>query len=234
MSDSYKAVFFDLDGTLRIATPSPPAAFIHYARTLDIQINSVTERHVKLWAHEYWGQESLVQHDLSRFDHDEFWFNYSRLLLEKVHVTQNIGNRAKLVSEWFWNEYDPQIEVAAGSIITLANLKKKGYLLGLISNRSAPFDDEVALLGFEGLFDFTLAAGEISCWKPNPGIFTHAIKAFDNLQPQECIYVGDNYFADGMGAKAAGMVPVIFDPENLYTTSIFRRIQKMDDLLNWL
>jgi HAD superfamily hydrolase (TIGR01549 family) len=234
MNYSFKAVFFDLDGTLRIMTPSPPAAFIHYARTLNIEINSISERRVKLWAHQYWGQESLVQHDMERLGHDEFWINYSKSLLEQVNATQDIYESARMVSEWFWNEYNPRVELARGSKMTLANLKVKGYQLGLISNRSAPLDAEISALGLESFFDFALAAGEINCWKPNPDIFSYAINHFQGLQAHECVYVGDNYYADGYGAESAGMYPVIYDPDDLYTASTFHRIQKIDDLLTWL
>ena len=57
MVNNFKAVFFDLDGTIRIPTPSPTDAFVQFARSLNIKISSTAEKRVKLWAHHYWGQE---------------------------------------------------------------------------------------------------------------------------------------------------------------------------------
>ena len=234
MSNLYRAVFFDLDGTLRIPKPNPTEAFIEFARSLGVKVSLKNEQHVKRWAHKYWGQESLVQQDMVQFDTDSFWINYSKLLLEQINETEQLEKRAKLVREHFRDGYEPIVDVADGCQKTLMGLREKGYHVGLISNRSTPLNKTVSQLGLDGMFDFTLAAGEIKCWKPNPGIFTHALTFYDDLSPHECVYVGDNYYADGQGASAANFYPVIFDPDNLYELSDFRRIQRIDDLLEWL
>jgi putative hydrolase of the HAD superfamily len=231
MTHLYKAIFFDLDGTLRIPTPSPTDAFILFARSLNVQIDPISERHVKLWAHQYWGQHQLVQNDMERFDTDGFWINYSRLLLENVKAKHNINQQAKLVREWFDDGYDPAVTIAPGSIKILSWLKEQGYKLGVISNRSQPFHDVLAQLQISEFFDYTLAAGEIGIWKPNPLIFSHSIAQFENLLPEECVYIGDNYFADALGAKEAGLFPVLFDPDDIYEQPGLKRIQHMEDLL---
>lgn len=234
MATQYKAVFFDLDGTLRITTPSPTDAFLLYARSLNIKITPMAEKRVKLWAHHYWGQDQRIKQDMERFGLDGFWINYSRRLLEKVNVMEDIEQRARMVREWFGNGYNPHVALAEFGYETLQQLKNMGYQLGLISNRATPLDETVTELGLNGLFDITLAAGEVGCWKPNPAIFFHALKHFEDLKPHQCIYVGDNYYADGHGAEAAGMLPVIFDPDNLYKNSSFLSIQRVDEILYWL
>ncbi len=237
MKNTFKAIFFDLDGTLRIPTPSPTDAFIMFARSINVQIDPVSERHVKVWAHEYWGQHQLVQRDMERFDTDGFWINYSRLLLENVKAQQDINNRARLVREWFDDGYKPTITTPPGSTKILNSLKEQGYTLGIISNRSHPFDDVLEQLQLSSFFDYRLAAGEIGIWKPNPLIFTHFIAQFDDLLPEQCIYVGDNYFADGLGAREAGLYPVLFDPDGIYKPPRqprLTRIQHMEELVSLL
>ncbi|MCP4356564.1 MAG: HAD family hydrolase [Chloroflexi bacterium] len=230
MTMRYKAVFFDLDGTLRIPTPGPTAAFIHFARSLDIDISPTAEKRVKLWAHHYWGQNELVKQDMEQFGRDSFWVNYSKLLLEAVDVSSDLMQRARLVREWFETGYTPQVELASGAIDLLTGLKQAGIILGLVSNRTDPLQEAVAELGLEEFFDMTLAAGEIGCWKPNPAIFHHALSQFTGLRPECCLYIGDNYYADGLGAERAGMMPVLFDPDDLYSQSTFKRINCMSDL----
>ncbi len=234
MTHDVKAVFFDLDGTIRIPSPGPTAAFIHFARSMDIEISPTAEHRVKVWAHQYWGHESLVKRDMEQYDIDGFWVNYSRQLLEKVNVTQDLMRRAVLVREWFNTEYKPQVEPAPGSKQLLTTLKQAGYIVGLVSNRPNPLHDDVAQLGLDGVFDLVLAAGEIGYWKPDPQIFWHVVSRFNGLHTQECMYVGDNYFADGRGAAAAGMMPVIYDPEDLYGESVYRRIRHMAEVLTLL
>jgi HAD superfamily hydrolase (TIGR01549 family) len=230
MTRKIRAIFFDLDGTLRIPTPEPTAAFVHFARSLQIEVSLAAERRVKIWAHRYWGQESLVKQDMARFDTAAFWVNYSRLLLETVDVKQDVMMRAQLVREWFDSQYKPQVTRSSGSHKLLSTLKQSGYILGLISNRTNPFHDDIASLGLDGFFDLTLAAGEIGCWKPDPQIFKYAVAQFSGLDVGECVYVGDNYYADACGAETAGMLPILYDPEDLYEKAPCQRIRHMAEL----
>ncbi len=50
-------------------------------------------------------------------------------------------------------------------------------------------------------FEFWLYAGELERWKPNPEMFTIALQQLD-LPAQAVAYVGDNYYADVIGARA--------------------------------
>ena len=231
MQRPFQAVFFDLDGTLRLPDPAPTDAFIFFARSIGITIYPETERRVKLWSHHYWGQDGLVNQDFDRFSKEEFWFNYSKQLLEAANVVQDIHRRAELVHEWFSNHYDPHVALAPGTREVLPQLREEGYKLALITNRSQPVNDELDKLELTDYFDFILAAGEIGIWKPNPAIFDHAIAQFDGLQAANCVYIGDNYYADGYGAERAGLTPIMFDPDYLYRESTFARIEALTELI---
>jgi HAD superfamily hydrolase (TIGR01549 family) len=230
MTTLYKAVFFDLDGTLRIPSPSPTEAFIQFARSQQIHIDEVSARRVKIWAHRYWGQDALLNKEMARLGEDGFWINYSRQLLETVQVQDNLQELAQQVREWFGSAYVPTVELASGSVELLTHLKEAGYILGVISNRSRPFHDVLEMLGIADWFDLTLAAGEIGSWKPNSAIFDHARSHFTKLDAAECLYVGDNFFADGIGASRAGMTPVIFDPEGLYGEMSYACIRELGQI----
>jgi FMN phosphatase YigB (HAD superfamily) len=234
MTTCYKAVFFDLDGTLRLPTPSPTDAFIQFARSHHIQIDDASTRRVKIWAHEYWSQDLLLGQEMARLGEDTFWINYSRQLLETVQATEDLEVRARLVREYFGSDYAPKVQLAPGAVELLAELKSAGYILGVISNRSQPFTHVLTELGIADWFDLTMAAGEVGCWKPNPAIFDHARSRFASLTAAECIYVGDNYFADGIGAQNAGMTPIIFDPDALYGEEAFACVTEMSELRAFL
>jgi len=91
-------------------------------------------------------------------------------------------------------------------------LKSAGYVLGLVSNRPLPLVDTAEQLGIDAYFDFLLAAGQIGSWKPDAGIFFHALTLAGDLQPREAAYVGDNFYADALGAHRAGLHPILIDP----------------------
>lgn len=230
MTKKYRAVFFDFDGTLHIPSPSPIDAFIEYAGRLNIEINPHRQYVLHIWAHHYWSQHEQIHRDMDQMG-DDFWIHYSQLLLKAVKAESNLGNNARTIRNWFQTDYRPIVSLAPAAYETLQTLKERGYILGLISNRTNPLTDAVREIGLEGLFVYTLAAGEIECWKPNPEIFNYALSHFSDLLPEACLYVGDNYYADGHGAAAAGLRPVLYDPDNLYSRQPYARIRSIAELL---
>jgi putative hydrolase of the HAD superfamily len=96
------------------------------------------------------------------------------------------------------------------SIPTLEELRRRGFKLAAVTNRSLGgerFRDELRDCGMLDLFD----AYAISCddgWlKPHPALFRLAMESL-NVRPDETAMVGDNLRADVMGAKALGMTAV--------------------------
>ena len=57
--------------------------------------------------------------------------------------------------------------------------------------------------------------GWVSAWKPDPGLFAHALERLE-IAPEQAIYVGDNYYADVIGARRAGLGPVLYDPDQVF------------------
>jgi FMN phosphatase YigB (HAD superfamily) len=51
-----------------------------------------------------------------------------------------------------------------------------------------------------------------------------------NLSPQEVIYVGDNYYADVVGARRAGLWPVLYDPLGVFPDPDCTTIKSFDEL----
>ena len=66
-------------------------------------------------------------------------------------------------------------------------------------------------------------------FKPEPGVFEHALKRA-NLSASEVAYVGDNYFADIVGARRAGLTPVLYDPNNIFPEADCITITSFDQL----
>jgi putative hydrolase of the HAD superfamily len=43
----------------------------------------------------------------------------------------------------------------------------------------------------------------------------HACQRVD-VKPSQAMYVGDNYFADVVGSRRAGLQPVLYDPRGIF------------------
>ncbi len=227
-----EAVLFDLDGTLRISVPGGMEMFVEYARRLGIVIDEHAARDGARWNHWYWANSTALQQDLALGDEAIFWTRYSHRLLEAVGETEATDAHAQAVTEQF-ADYAPLSRLNTGALETLHRLRTAGYTLGLVSNRRLPLDEQVTALGLEGLFAFTLAAGEVGIWKPDPRIFDEAMKR-GGCAPQTSAYVGDNYYADVVSATAAGLTPVLLDPHQIFPDAGCKVIECLTELLDWL
>jgi putative hydrolase of the HAD superfamily len=112
---------------------------------------------------------------------------------------------------------------------TLQVLQEASFSLGIVSNRSAPFHDLVDALGLGPYFDFVLAAYEVDSWKPDVRIFQHALQRAGS-RPECTLYVGDNYYADVVGARRAGLKPVLLDPDGIFPEAECPVIRSLGEL----
>ena len=84
-------------------------------------------------------------------------------------------------------------------------------------------------LNLDGYFSVIRAAGELGTWKPNPQVFTPILEHF-GFAPAEIVYVGDNYYADVIGARAAGLEPILYDPRGVFPDADCTRITSFEEL----
>ncbi len=90
----------------------------------------------------------------------------------------------------------------------LHGLRAMGYRLGIISNWSWNLRARCAQLGIADNFDLILASAYAGVEKPHPAIFHLALESLQ-VAPERAIHVGDNYTADVLGARNAGLDAVL-------------------------
>lgn len=231
-TNGIKAIFFDLDGTLRHSVPTGGEVFTDYVKTLGLRVNEEAILRAMRWEHFYWASSEDLRNDLLAhpIESEHFWVEYSRRRLIALGAS----------SEWAL-EFAPRISLHMGEVYkpdsiipedvrrTLPQLKEAGYILGVISNRDKPFQDILDEHGIGEFFDFSMAAGEVSVWKPEPGIFEHGLLRA-SVTAAEAIYVGDNYYADVVGARNAGLKPVLYDPLGIFPEPDCTAIKSFDEL----
>ncbi len=228
---NYKAVLFDLDGTLRTSQPEGFEAFAEYAGRVGLALSKEQIRFVEREAHAYWAG-TRADDDMARYDQREFWVNYNRLLLHSIDIKDQ-DHCADQINDLF-DEYDPIDVIFADTRVVLKQLKAENYIVGLVSNRSEDLAPHVERYGLTEFFDFTLSAGQAKCYKPAPAIFEKALAMAGNIAPQESVYVGDNFFADVVGARNAGMHVILVDPRNIFANDYEIRVRHLRDILKLL
>ena len=230
--NNIKAIFFDLDGTLRHSVPSGGEVFTDYVITLGLNVNEEARLRALRWEHFYWASSEDLRNDLLAHaaETEQFWIEYSRRRLIALGAAEDWALEfAPKTSVHMGEFYKPESVVPEDVRRVLPQLKESGYLLAVISNRDKPFQDVLDEHGISEFFDFSMAAGEVNVWKPDPGIFEHGLQRV-NVSAQEVIYVGDNYYADVVGARAAGLQPVLYDPLGIFPNPDCAAIKSFDEL----
>lgn len=237
LPDGITAVIFDLDGTLRQSLPDGHELFWDYAAKLGAPDGPDRRRKALQWSHEYWADSEDLLIDLKTYgsENSDFWTNYAARHLRALGANRRQTERwAGQMHQFMTDHYRPEDVIPEDVIPTLKTLKERGYILGLVTNRSEPVPEYLQEKGLLEHLHFQFAAGEIGAWKPKPEIFYYAL-GLANAKPQQAVYVGDNYFADVVGARGANILPVLIDPHGLWRDvadgPVIARIGELANLL---
>jgi HAD superfamily hydrolase (TIGR01549 family) len=228
-----KAVFFDLDGTLRHSVPEGGEVFTAYVKTLGFPVSEENRISAMRWEYGYWASSPDLRDDLLAHssDTENFWIEYSRRRLIALGASPAWAlEYAAQASAHMGEMYKPESIVPEDVRRMLPALKQAGYIMAVVSNRDKPFQDTLDSHGLSEFFPYSLSGGEVDSYKPEPGIFEHALKEMAVTAP-ETVYVGDNYYADVVGARRAGLQPVLYDPIGIFPDADCVTIRSFDELI---
>jgi putative hydrolase of the HAD superfamily len=203
-----KAVFFDWLNTIAHPEPDRHELFSKVAQELGVELPPqelikaihVAESQVPAGAPPRWGEGK-----------DEAPFiRYQEVLSTELGVkmpretmlefTRRISRLVRGGSVT-WVLYDDVLP-------TVKTLKKRGLILGLISNLI------MGKVGVESYLNFIVTAKEIGADKPAPPIFLAALERV-GVEASEAVYVGDQYDTDVIGARGVGINPILIDRYDL-------------------
>ena len=200
---SIKAVFFDWLGTLAHPEPDRHELFYQVAQELGVELSPhrlkkgiyEAESQVPACAPPRWS-EGKDEAPFIRYQEvlsAEVGVKLSREVM--LEITRRIGQRARGSATWVL--YDDVLP-------TVKALKKRGLILGLISNLY------IGRAGLDTYLDFVVTAQEVGVDKPEPPIFLAALERA-GVDASEAVYVGDQYQTDVLGARGVGITPILID-----------------------
>lgn len=120
-----------------------------------------------------------------------------------------------------------------GTIATLEILKRTGYTVGIVSNSDGRVNQFLEHAGLMPHIDFVIDSGAVGFEKPDRRIFEIAC-ARAGVAPEEAVHVGDLYEIDVLGARSAGITPILIDAEDAQPGVDCDRIRAMPELITWL
>ena len=93
---------------------------------------------------------------------------------------------------------------------TLDALRGRDLTLGVISDWGTDLGVILTHHDLARYFDFAVISASLRYAKPNPALFATALARADAI-PDYALHIGDSYLLDVLGARAAGITPVLLD-----------------------
>ncbi|HEU4683588.1 MAG TPA: HAD-IA family hydrolase [Nitrospira sp.] len=157
-----------------------------------------------------------------------WWFDIVHNVFYRVGMFARFDEFFERVFEVFadpssWELY-PETQAA------LANLRKEGLELGIISNFDSRLFTIMRGLGLAPVVDTVTISSLAQAAKPAPRIFQQALEKHA-VDPEEAIHVGDSLRDDVEGATKAGLHAVLLDRKGLYSRAGIASIRSLEELL---
>lgn len=140
-------------------------------------------------------------------------------------ISEAISIRQKVHGEMF-------LSPRPGSIEVLRQLRGMEIRTAAVSNCTSDVRSMIESSQLGPLFDCAILSAEVGIMKPDIEIYREAARCLD-VEPAECIYVGDGSDGELNGARSSGMRAVMLEVGNDPTWS-GHRIQLLDCVLEEL
>lgn len=207
-----KSIFFDLDNTLW-----------DFNASANMALSALYEQHLRsLGVTEHDWRQAYNKHN------NELWHHYrqGKANSEDVKVQRFVRSFVELgvahlpapqIAPEFLQSLVQNTVLFPDVAETLTALSRS-YILGVITNGFAASKERLGALGLDKVFSSLITSEAVGVPKPHPDMFLHALAEI-GCAPEEFAYVGDDYEADVIGAKAAGVKAVLFNHKGLDLTT---------------
>jgi HAD superfamily hydrolase (TIGR01509 family) len=137
--------------------------------------------------------------------------------LEELHAYHRTSN--------LWELVPPSV------VPTLATLRQRGLKLTIVSNANGKLRVLFDRLTLAGQVDCLLDSHDEGVEKPDPRFFEIALER-SGARRENTIHVGDLYYVDVEGARAAGLRGVLLDEAGLYPDVDCPRVRSLEELVD--
>lgn len=211
--ERYKAVFFDLYGTLidiRTDEGSSRAWNALYEALRDAGAEYANADGVKRAFDE--GLARVVEgHESNRWYEPDYIPVYQRMLADRGVAADE--QTARGMGRVFRRASTNLIRLYPGAMAMLDRLRDAGVRTVLVSNAQSCFTrPELALLGLDDALDDVLISSEEGVRKPGAELFKHALHR-EGLTASQVVMVGNDAVSDIGGAASVGIGGIYFNTE---------------------
>jgi putative hydrolase of the HAD superfamily len=189
---SRRAVVFDLFGTL--IDDSPPGEYESFLGTLADCLGAAREDFAAAWARQ----------DVARYT------GPIDTCLAAICTDVGVSDSARIAAalELRREHLKRTLVPRPDALGTIQSLRDRGFALGMISNASSELSLLWADSAFAGVFDAALFSADERMMKPDPQLYRRMANLLE-VEPEDCVFVGDGAYRELQGAEAIGMRPIL-------------------------
>ena len=227
---SFKAVFFDVGGTLISVHPSVGAVYAKHARdfgftgTVDELNKGFRLQWKKIGGIESLGNKSGVEEE------KKFWKDLVYQVFKPLGGLERFDEYFELIFEVFVDSSNWKIHEDVIESKIFQRLKERKVILGVISNWDSRLFSTLENLKLADNFEFILPSAVVGSAKPDKKIFEEALR-LSGVKPHEACHIGDEIKTDIDGARNIGIHAILLDRENRYDDSFKPKIRSFMELV---
>jgi putative hydrolase of the HAD superfamily len=162
-------------------------------------------------------------------DHQRGW-PYFNLALQTAGVQLGDATDAALAE---LNEYHAAHNlwecIPDGTFEALDRLRAMGLTLVVVSNANGTLHGSFDRNGLTPHLDYIFDSHLVGIEKPDPRFFQHVLD-LTGAHAETTVHVGDIYHVDVLGARRAGLRPILFDVADLYADADCPRVRSLGAL----
>ena len=159
---------------------------------------------------------------------------YFHLVLAHAGVARSTATDAALAELRSYHDTHNLWETIPSDVPeALARFRRLGLRLVVVSNANGTVRAKLEGLGLASFFETVLDSQEEGVEKPDPRLFERALVR-SGAAREETLHAGDLYEVDVVGARAAGIAPVLVDRGGLYADADCPRVATLLELADRL
>ncbi len=224
MNPEIEAIFLDVGNTLRILTPNEEHQSRARRRIVELlDTNEDPDEFIQKVDERYKVYRKWAFANMKEAPEPELWTRW----LAPEFPAEKVAALGQELTYQYRQSMGLRVMVENGREV-VAELHRRGYTLGLISNviTSKEIPDWLEADNLAGYFKSVVLSSVMGIRKPDPEIYYAAARRA-GTEPAKCVYVGDNLQRDVTGTRNAGfgMVVIMISPEELAEESITKENQ---------
>lgn len=156
---------------------------------------------------------------------------YFNLILQQAGITPNDATAAALAELHAYHQQSNLWEFMPDDVLpALRQLRELRLQLVVVSNANGTVEALARRLGLTECVECVLDSHVEKVEKPDPRFFEIALER-SGARRESTIHLGDLYEVDVVGARSAGITPVLLDVADLYPSVDCHRVRSLEELV---